>query len=89
MHTESKDLNKDIVTNVFDYVWVLKLLQQVNLLQEMHLLLLFEVADLNLFNCNKLPCGEIEAFENLATGPSAHYFSNLLSNLYHSFCGLT
>jgi hypothetical protein len=35
-------LGENIFTDVFDYVWVLKLLQQVNLLQEMHLLLLFK-----------------------------------------------
>ncbi len=78
MHTESKDYDENIFTDVFDYVWVLKLLQQVNLLQEMLLFLLFKIADLNLFDCNKLPSGEIKALKNFATGPSSHYLSNLL-----------
>ncbi len=78
VHTESKDYDENIFTNVFDYVWVLKLLQQVNLLQEMHLFLLFKIADLNLFDCNQLPRGEIKALENFATGTSSHYLSDLL-----------
>jgi hypothetical protein len=65
-------------TDVFDYVWVFKLLQQINFLQKMHLFLFFKVANLNLFDCNKLTSGEIEPFENLSTGSSAHHFSHLL-----------
>jgi hypothetical protein len=45
----------------------------------MHFLLLFKIADLDLFDGNQLSRGEIKAFENLATGSSAHYLSNLLS----------
>ncbi len=58
---------------------MLKLLQQIDLLQQMHLLLLFKIADLDLFDGNQLSRGEIKAFENLTTGSSAHYLSNLLS----------
>ena len=58
---------------------MLKLLQQIYLLQQMHFLLLFKIADLDLFDGNQLSRGEIKAFENLATGSSAHYLSNLLS----------
>ena len=43
-----------------------------------HLFLFFKVANLNLFDCNKLTSGEIEPFENLSTGSSAHHFSHLL-----------
>jgi hypothetical protein len=58
---------------------MLKLFQQIDLLQQMQLLLLFKIADLDLFNGNQLSRGEIKAFENLATGSSAHYLSDLLS----------
>ena len=60
---------------------MLKLLQQVNLLQKMHLLLLFKIADLDLFDCNQLPRGEIKAFKNFATGSSSHYLSDLLKEV--------
>ena len=57
---------------------MLKLFEEVNLLQQMLPLLLLEIADLNLLYGHQLPSCKVKPLEHLSTRPSAHDLSNLL-----------
>jgi hypothetical protein len=67
-----------LLTYVLYNIRMLKFLQKVDFLLELLFLFLFEVADFDLLDCNKLSSGEIEALEDLPTCTTADNFTNLL-----------
>ncbi len=71
-----------MLTNIFDNIWMLKLFKQVDLLLKMQLLLLLEVADLNLLYCNQLSSCKVKPFKYLPAGASSHNFTNLLYDAF-------